>query len=60
MFILDFFQRIFGVLEGVVINIPVDNALGAAYVVLQNIALILLSLVFGSAVGFNPFGGMGF
>lgn len=60
MFLIDFIQRITSGLQGVLITIPVDNALGSAYVFLQNIVLIAINLVFGTTGGGGGlFGGRG-
>lgn len=59
MIILDFIQQLSRTLEGVLISVPTDNALGWAYVILQNAALILFNLLFGTSGGGGLFGGFG-
>lgn len=41
----DIFSRLFGMLEGLFVSIPTDNALGKLYVFLDTAVRLLLSLI---------------
>ncbi len=41
----DIFSRLFGMIEGLFVSIPTDNALGKLYVFLDTAVRLLLSLI---------------
>ncbi len=46
--LLDGIQRLLQVLQGQVVDIPVNNALGAIYVFLNNLLLLVVAIVQGT------------
>lgn len=47
--ILDLFSQLFATVESVFVNIPVDNTLGQIYVVINTVANLLVTLLFGGS-----------
>lgn len=52
--LLDALQDLYTLAYGLIVDIPVNNALGAIYVILNTVVSVLLSLL-----GFNAGGGGG-
>lgn len=53
--LLDALSDLLSTVSALVINIPVDNAFGAAYVVLQNVFLLFFTLMGFSGTGGSIF-----
>lgn len=56
LFEVDILNDLYQLVQGLIVNIPVDNAVGAIYVFLNTAVLLLLSLLGFSGSGGGLFG----